>query len=674
MELIFYYSLAFFDHIFRVKFHLQINWLFLVRFFIPLIYVFLLVLFGMVPRGLQASESSERTVIQDPDIPPQVWNIDFKGNKQYSDLVLKRQISTEDPGFWQKLKFWDRTGYELSEIELRKDMIRLKNYYQRRGFVNVEISYRVEPGNKEWKKGVIFEIEENLPIRIQDVRVTLNGDERHVEDVRKSSSFQKAQHRHEYQEGTRYETIKKPEVIGQFSDVLKNLGFAYAEVDVDARVDTSQLAANVQIQGDLGPRTYIDSVHVEGIKTISKNYVLREAALKHGDRYSLNDLQNAQQQLFNHHLFRFATISVPEQPKDSTLNLLLRIRENEQRSIEVQAGFGTEEKLRGQVSWTHRNVAHYGHRFTTTARASFIEQYANVDYLFPYIYNTKSSIVISPFGQHLLENNFELLRAGITNSFIYRYSKNLTASASYEYTKNQELSEQFNTSLPDTTLEYDLSSFQFSSYYSQGYGRQQEGWVIQPYAEVSGLFGLATFQFQKLSADIRKFTRLTGSTMLATRVQSGGLFNAPTDSLPNNIRFYLGGTNSVRGWYRQQLGPKRARTDSAGFEQYVPLGGRAMFGFNIELRQELNFLIDGLGMAVFLDGGQIWETFRQLNTRPLQYGVGGGLRYQSPIGPVRVDVGYKVNPTDEDLNRYNGRDYGSAWDRIGIHLSIGQAF
>jgi len=646
-----------------------------VRLSIPFNYVLLMLLLGFLPWSSAAGQgTAPKNGAGDSNILPQVWEIDFEGNRQYSDVVLKRQIATEDPGFWEKLKFWDRMGYELNQTELKKDVIRLRNYYNRRGYINVEVSYRVEQGNKQWKKSVIFEIEENIPIRIRELNYTLDSGTANVEEVLDSRLFEKAQREHAYQRGARYETIREPEVVGQFTDALKNLGFAYAKVNINADVDSTRLAARVTIECNLGPRAYIDSVRVEGIETISKKYVLREAAIEHGERYSLKKLQEAQQQLFNHHLFRFATISVPEQPQDSTLNLLLRVREHEQRSVELLAGFGTEEKFRGQVSWTHRNVAHLGHRFTTTARASFIEQYMNMSYLFPYIYNTKSSIVISPFGQHLLQNNYELLRAGITNSFIYRYSEKLTASASYEFTKNQELSQQFNTSMPDTTLEYDLSSFQFSSYYSQGFGRQQEGWVVQPYAEVSGLFGLATFRFQKLSADVRRFTRLSPSTLLATRVQSGGLFNAPTDSLPNNIRFYLGGTNSVRGWYRQQLGPKRARLDSSGFDQYVPLGGRAMFGFNIELRQELNFLINGLGMAVFLDGGQIWETFAQLDTRPLQYGMGGGFRYQSPIGPVRVDIGYKINPTDQDLGRYNGQDYGSAWDRVGIHFSIGQAF
>lgn len=632
-------------------------------------------LFGVVSGVLTSRPAFAGSGIEMPqDIPAQVWNVTFRGNKEYSNVVLQKQISTEGPSFWQKMKFWDRTGHEFDETEVKKDVIRLRNYYHRRGYVNVNIGYQVENGNKSWKKNVIFNIDENLPIRISSVHYRLNTNGVDSLEVGNDPSFKRAQREQDYQVGTRYEIIKEPEVIGRFTDVFKNLGFAYAKANIQAKVDTAKLKAALTIKCNLGPRTYIDSIRVEGAQHISKHYVVRQSGLHIGERYNLNALQRAQQQLFNHHLFRFATISIPDQPQDSSLTLLMRIRENEQRSLELLAGFGTEEKLRGEVSWTHRNVFHAGHRFTTTARASFIEQALTLNYLFPYIYNPKSSIVISPFGQHLLQSNYELLRVGITNSFIYRYSQNLTTSATYEYTKNRELSQQFNASLPDTTRKYDLSSFQFSSYYNQGFGRQHEGWVVQPYAELSGLFGLAQFQFQKLSLDIRRFTNLTSSTMLATRVQGGGIFNVATDSLPNNIRFYLGGTNSVRGWYRQQLGPKRARTDSAGFVRYVPLGGRAMFGFNVEIRQDLNFFIDGLGMAVFLDGGQVWKRIHALNTRPIQFGAGGGLRYQSPIGPVRIDIGYKLNPTAADLNRYQGHDYGSAWNRIGIHFSIGQAF
>lgn len=639
------------------------------------IYVFLLFFVGLFwGSSVSASASTFNKDRYVSDIKPQVWKIVFNGNHQFSNLILKKQISTESPNFWQKMKFWDRSGHPFDEITVRKDVIRLRNYYQRRGFINVKVDQQVKTGNKEWKKIVIFNIDENAPVRINKIAYQIDSNGLSSDTIREDISFKKAQKEQAYQVGNRYETFKEPEVVGRFTDVFKNMGFAYAGVNILADVDTTKLSADLTVQCKLGPRTYIDSIRVEGAKHISKHYVIREASLHRGELYSLKKLRNAQQQLFNHHLFRFATISIPDQPKDTSLTLLMRIRENEQRSIEVLGGVGTEEKLRGEVSWTHRNAFHAGHRFTATARASFIEQSINLNYLFPYIYNAKSSFVISPFGQHLLQSNFELLRAGITNSFIYRHSKNFTSSVSYEYTKNKELSQQFNASLPDTTRQYDLSSFQLSSYYNQGFRRQQEGWVIQPYIELSGFFGLARFEFQKLSADVRRFTRLSSSTMLATRVQAGGLFNVATDSLPKNIRFYLGGTNSVRGWYRQQLGPKRARVDSSGFVRYVPLGGRAMFSFNLEIRQDLNSFIKGFGMAFFLDGGQVWRKVDNLNSRPLQFGAGGGIRYQSPIGPIRVDVGYKLNPTAADLNRYQGGDYGNGWNRLGIHFSIGQAF
>lgn len=624
--------------------------------------------------GLGAVVAVAQNANNGDEIPPQVWGITFEGNTTYSPMVLKNQIATEAAGFGQKLRFWNRTGFEFDEQEVKRDVVRIRNYYQRRGFINIGVGFDVKTKNKGWKKEVVFKIKERQPIRITDLHYEIDGDSENVESVRESSAFNRAQESHSYQPKSRYEMVQEPQVVGQFTDVFKNMGYAYAEVDIQAGIDSTALTADVTIAADLGPRTYIDSVEVEGLESIDKEYVLREAALKKGDLYNMKKLQEAQQQIFDHHLFRFATISIPDQPKDSTLNLVMRVRENEKRSVELLAGFGTEDKLRGQVSWTHRNVNHRGHRFNATGRASFIEQYLNLGYLFPYVYNTKSSVVISPFGQHLLEDNYELFRAGVTNSFIYRYSQNLTATASYEFTKNQELTRRSETSLPDSTLEYDLSSLQLSGYYSQGYGREQEGWVIQPYFESSGFFGFATYTFQKLSADIRRFTRLGNSTMLATRLKSGAIFNAKSDSLPNNIRYYLGGTNSVRGWYRNQLGPKRAQTESSEFDGYVPRGGSAMVGFNIEIRQELNFLIDGLGMATFFDGGQVWETFARIQRRPLQFGTGGGLRYQSPIGPVRIDVGYKLNPTDQDLKIYQGTDYGSAWDRIGIHFSIGQAF
>lgn len=608
---------------------------------------------------------------------PQVWEVEIEGNKTFSDLVIKQVIATEGPTTWEKISFWKRGGHEINETEIRRDVIRIRRYYERRGFPRVQVKRRIETGKKSWKRTVHFIIDENAPIIIENVDYRFTTKDIDRDYITSNRAFRRAREQHAFQQGERYQRIKEPDIIGMFTDVLKNLGYAFAEVNVNSEVDTLETSASVTIEFSPGPLTYFDEIDVEGNETVSEHYVIREAALEKTELFTQDKLQQAQREIFNHHLFRFATINIPDQEHDSTLSVDITLREYPLRSVQFLGGVGTEDLLRGQVSWTHRNLFHQAHRFTATARASFIEQGLNVDYLLPYIFNTKSSVVVSPFAQHILERRiYELFHGGITNSFIYRYRDDLTGTVSYQFTRNLELSEQFDEALPDTTFEYDLSSFQLSGYYSPGFTtRGQQGWVVQPYAEFSGLFGAAAFSFQKFSVDVRRFTKLSSSTTLATRLQLGGISSISQDSLPQNIRFYLGGTSSIRGWGRNELGPKRARFDSTGaFYAYAPVGGQAQFGFNAEIRQQLNAFIKGFGIAIFLDGGQVWRRMYNIGDRPMQFSVGGGLRYSSPIGPIRIDVGYKLNPTDEDLNIYRGTNYGNNFDRIGIHFSVGQAF
>jgi outer membrane protein insertion porin family len=342
--------------------------------------------------------------------------------------------------------------------------------------------------------------------------------------------------------------------------------------------------------------------------------------------------------------------------------------------VQATIGVGSEEYLRGQLSWQHRNISGTGHRLGFNARASFIEQRIGGDYTVPYVFNPKSSFITAPYGQRRLEPAFELVRAGINNSLVYQHRRTETVTASYEFSINEELSRRQDAELPDTVLGYNVSSLVFTGYYSESTSREPTGWMIQPSAEFSGTFGEASYKFQKLTLDVRHFKPVTSSTTLAGRINAGTIFYTQPDSLPTNIRFFTGGTNSVRGWSRQMLGPKRATFSEGQFQEFVPVGGRAIFTFNFEIRQALDFLFSGFGLGLFLDGGQVWRALDRIDERPLQFGTGGGLRYQSPVGPIRIDIGYKINPFDEDLNRFGNIDRGSNWDRIGIHFSIGQAF
>ncbi len=625
---------------------------------------------------------------QETQKPDRLWKVKIEGNTTYKNVVINKFIASTEPSIIKKIFFFRQDGFLISENEIKRDIIRIKRFYNNRGFPDADVQYRLETGKKDWQKILIFTVTEGRPIMINSVNTVINATNKDRLLIAENNNFTKALGRVHFVEGNRYKPVEIPESEGEIMQAVQNLGFPYSTIKLEAEVDSINKFADVVFNIDAGPRARFDSILVEGEQTLPKKYVARETGIKKGDFYNEKDLREAQRELFNHHLFRFALISIPEQPKDTTINVLVRIKERPLRSVQVKFGIGNLDRIdppinvdnfyrifRSEFVWIYRNVRSKGERFRTSIKLSGFEQSAGFDYLFPYVFNTKSSFTTTPFVQHRIERAYEIVRGGITNSFLYHYDENLTGSLSYEFTQNEEISHKSHTSLPDSVLNYNVSSFRINGNYSRGFKRDQKGWVFQPFAEVSGLLSESTYSFQKLAIDARRYTELNSNLVFAARINTGGIFSAESDSLPQDIRFFTGGTNSVRGWGRDNLGPKKVITDSTGnFQRYVPVGGNAFFNFNIELRQQLNFLIDGFGIAGFLDGGQVWKNIAAIRPKELQFGAGGGIRYQSPIGPIRLDIAYKVNPNDNDLGIYQGKNYGHKLGRWGVHISIGQAF
>ncbi len=629
---------------------------------------------GRAPGAPMSASSTARGMFED-EAPERVWYIDFEGNDTFPGMVMRNIIAHESPSFFRKLRFWNRSGFDFDATELRRDEIRIQRYYQRRGFPHVRVQSEVKEGRRDWVRRIIFTIDEGPPTIIDSVRYEIDAAPDALEYLEDQSEFQRAMRRQVMKEESRYQLIQHSDVEGLFQSTLRNLGFAHADAYVTAQVDTAGSSADILITLVPGLLSYFGEIHIEGNETVSESLVKRQSELKTGGQFSSRKLRNAQQQIFGHPLFRFATVNMPPQPPDSVVDINIRVREHALRSVRVQGGVGLEETVRLSLSWLHRNPFGNAHTFSVSTRTSFLEQRANLDYHIPYVFNPKSRINISPFGQRLDERGYLLLRGGINNSFIYQISREAAATASYEFTRNREIILSSDVTLPEEEQRYNISALRFSGYYNKLEVEQYQGWALRPHAEFSGLFGSGSLRYNRYMLDVRRYFDITRSTQLAIRNEGGLMTFTGLQTLPSNVRFYAGGTSSVRGWQRRQLGPKRAITDEdGGFKEYVPVGGKALYHFNLELRQELHWLIRHFGVAFFLDGGSVWQETEDFNMNDLQFGVGGGFRYQSPIGPVRIDLARKMNPTDEDLNIFEGEDHGNWFSRWGIHFSLGQAF
>jgi outer membrane translocation and assembly module TamA len=166
-----------------------------------------------------------------------------------------------------------------------------------------------------------------------------------------------------------------------------------------------------------------------------------------------------------------------------------------------------------------------------------------------------------------------------------------------------------------------------------------------------------TYDYTEVLTDVRGYVPIS-SAVIAARLRVGGLMTEDERNVPFSARYFLGGTSSLRGWGRFQVAPLTV--------DGLPIGGRGLLEASIEARMPLS---GNFGAVAFIDAGNVWEDRAQISTRDLRVNVGPGLRYTSPIGVVRADLGYQLTPVDGLV--INGAPERRRWR---IHLSIGEAF
>jgi outer membrane protein insertion porin family/translocation and assembly module TamA len=186
------------------------------------------------------------------------------------------------------------------------------------------------------------------------------------------------------------------------------------------------------------------------------------------------------------------------------------------------------------------------------------------------------------------------------------------------------------------------------------------GYQFAFHTEEAGHLLPGTFSYYAFSMDGRHYIPVSEKFVIANRVQLGSINPAGSDPrlVPFSKKYFLGGATSIRGWGRYEVGPLS--------QSGLPIGGNSMLAFSSEGRLSFG---GNLGAVLFLDAGNVWAGDNEFKFNNLRYAVGPGLRYQTPVGPIRFDVGYQLNPIPNLI--VNGAPQARRWR---IHFSIGQAF
>ena len=456
------------------------------------------------------------------------------------------------------------------------------------------------------------------------------------------------------------------EVLAAGEAVLRALredSFPLAQVPPpDAVVDHDTRTMDVIYLADPGPRLALGTVSITGLERLQEGYVMRRLDLSPGEPYSPTRLEAARRDLLAGGVLAWARLAPGTEPDaQGRLPLTLEVAERPPRVLRFAGAWSSDEGGTLSTSWTHRNLFGRAEQLTLRGEIGRLVEHGPED--LSYLANATLRIP----DLWLRDLNLRLDLGAVSESLEAYDREAATGGLALERRLSERLSGSAGIAVERSRITQD--------------GVAQDYWLLsmpmtltydttdEPLDPRRGLrLAALVTPTQELDADGQGFVlgRLTGSaywdlgatlrseagagrSVLAGRLVIGSIVGATPDAVPPDWRFYAGGGGSVRGYPFQSIGPRTASG--------TPAGGDGLLEAGLELRQRFGA---NWGAVAFADAGAVSESGIP-GTGALSVGVGIGLRYFTPIGPVRADIATPLNHNEGDAS-------------VQIYIGIGQAF
>lgn len=566
-----------------------------------------------------------------------IGKIRFSGNTYFNTNQLKRYIVL-------------RPGDYLIEDLLTKDIETLTNLYKNEGFLDVSISSSVTLDEEEKTLTIDISIDEGKQILIDNIVFQGNTlfKDREIITLIKSR-------------------IGKPYSETQVIDDLYTIqshyvrnGYIYATVDLKTKFSDDRVTVEYVITED--KPVYVGDIYIRG-NSFTRDYVIeRELLMKEGEPFSYEKILRSQRKLLMLRIFKNVQIE-PVRPeiKEYIKDINVIVEEGYPGTIEIGIGYGDVDRFRGVFATSYRNLFGTGREVSLKAEGSSIEQKYNIGYKEPWVlgYQMDARFNMVDLIEH--KRNFDRRTLGvitgvdksfsefINGSFMYQFEDVKLTNVSPDAILTPEDTGKVRVATINPSLIVDKRDDPFNP--SRGF------FYSIALREAARLIGSKP-QFAKVNLQGSFFHTIFKRTVLAFSVRSGIAWNfGESTEVPIFERYFAGGRNTVRGYDYERLGIP-GKTVIFDGERWSPTGGNMMLLINSEIRLPI---YKGFGLVIFMDNGNIWKEMEEFNINEIKSTVGGGIRYNTPIGPFRLDIGCKLD-----------REIGE--DRCLPHFTLGHAF
>jgi outer membrane protein insertion porin family/translocation and assembly module TamA len=594
-----------------------------------------------------------------------VHKITFNGVKAVDPARLKEAVATKESSIlpWGKKRYFNRSTFEA-------DLKRIQAFYSDRGYPDARIvNFDVKLNNKQDAVDVTITISEGDPVKLAPIDFVGFDDipPAHFNDLKKNVPLKVGRPRDRQLVVTTHEMALNE---------LKDHGFPYAKVATAEDDGPTGKEAHLTFTAQPGKLAHFGQVEIIGAKSVTDNVIRRELTFKPGDLYRRSLVQESQRRLYGMELFQFANVE-PQNPELQPIEVPIKVTlaEGNHQRVNFGVGYGTEEKGRVDAEYHHLNFLGDARTAGAHVRWSSLDRGVRLDFNQPYFFHPHFSLGGEAQQWYTVTPAYNSTVSGVKAIVTERLSQRTSWAVSLTSERDQSsiaanvlADPKFRPTLIALGLDprtgkqngtLDALGFDAQHSTADNILNAHRGYQIAFHTEEAGKFLPGSFKYYAVSADGRHYLPIGETLVIASRLQLGSITAPAADvtSVPLSKKYFLGGATSVRGWGRYEISP---------LSEGLPIGGNSLLAFSEELRAMLH---GNLGGVLFLDGGNVWAAGWTIKLNDLRYAIGPGLRYQTPIGPIRLDLGYQLNPIPGLL--VNGTPQTRRWR---IHFSIGQAF
>lgn len=588
-----------------------------------------------------------------------IKDIRLDGNKAFSDRKLKGIMETKEKWFMS----WLTGSGTYKEEVLKNDALVLADHYLNNGYINIKVGEpTVKLNEAKNSLDVHIGITEGEQYRIGEIG--FKGDL-----IDPAANLQK---KLKSEPGQIFNRSTLRTDIGVLTDVYGDKGYAFATINPQTRLDNDKKTVDMTFDIEKGELVSIERISIGGNPKTRDKVVRREMRITENGLYSASGIKRSKQNLMNLGYFEEANIATAKGSASNKLNVNVDVKEKPTGTFSIGGGYSSLDGFIGQGSVQQANFLGLGLKANLSASIGGSSQTYALGLTDPYFMDTKWTLGGDIYRSERDYDDYIRRLTGADIKLGYPISDSVGTFLMYKYETKDifEPSPAWQTAHDTIGNDtYPIGTTTTSSVYSS-ITHNNTDYRMDP---STGLINSFSFEYAGLGGDNKYARVITDHTLfhplykrlIASTKLTLGYAGEIGQPIPIDEKFYLGGIYSLRGYKSRSVSPTKKQLikdnyDNNTIERLYMGGSKEVFG-NVELTFPL-LPEAGLKGVLFFDYGNSFnDSSAVFDTMLMSYGY--GIRWASPIGPLRLEYGIPINPRAE-IDSKNGR----------LEFSIGTLF